>query len=112
MKGASKTSSSATAEATGIDYQQYAFSKTFERENLGLFPVNFLREFVPGVKKLNATKRWNVTMLHPTKGICSFYLFKNGRNYTVDTTGLPKGAQIPEKEIIDWCGQELTAHLL
>lgn len=107
-----KESPTPDAVNTGVDYNQYMFSKTFEREPQGMFPVNFLREYIPGVKKLKPTNRWQVTLLDPKLGICTFYLVKNGRNWLLDKIGVPKATQVPEKEIVDWCGAELTAHLL
>jgi hypothetical protein len=89
-----------------INYAENIFTRTYIHDNKKLY-ATFHPEVIIEREEYEPTGRYLVVLLHPNKGLQSFFMNKNDETnmWVIDD----ESGAIVEDELIEWCNYQIVS---
>ncbi len=91
-----------------INYAEKIFIRQYMHEDKKLYAA-FHPEVILNSPQYETTGRYLVVLLHPEKGLESFFLNENSNTHTWEMD--ENDPAIVEEELLEWCSNQISAHL-
>lgn len=89
------------------NYQDTVFTSTYPHKEDTLY-ATFHPEVIMNKEKYDTTGRYFVVLLHPEKGLQSFYINYDDKNSKWSLN--ENSGEIVEDELVTWCGDQINAN--